>query len=514
MAGGISNIPTLRRGRTVDIASPESYEVRRYHRMCLSLVGLLLLVLGPFALWAMEKNIIFSSDAIMEIRRNGKTVDLSNPMSALQSKNKTAAYFQTSAILANVVDPHLNLQIPRALKAERQTEYCQWEEFSRDVCETCYRPAQGGNNNTMEAYSCNCKREYWYLKSWKSYRINSLVFNQPAAHWNPQDDPYPSVSLFAQNVRFANVPVSSALIAVLKGASRPIRWTFAGTREPHWLDFLGFASSDKARYEDIKQLSGVASSVAATQDNFLYAGQGWFFKPKLVSVQERLLKALFQYVEGSLLDYQLGDLVPSCEAGDIKFKYLVTDPEVVSGIGEITEAGELDTYTTSHKHAFGVLYSGAHSQSALLDSEMWSLKLWSWGARVLLGLSLAYTVHVNLLAFLGLVMGALVATSAQLVSVAVLAVFTTRAFILRNEGLTSSADMTVALVSTTVAFLAYSTLMLTLPRKSSAKAYGFAGLWELWSQPTGVFVDGIHSAAASASAAEHEAAPATPVKYN
>ena len=190
MSGGISNIPTLRRGRTADIASPDSYEVRQTHRICLSIVGLLLLVLGPFALWTMEKNFIFSSDAIVEIRRNGQTVDLSNPMGLRPRQSKTAAYFQTSAIHATVVDQHFDLQIPRALKAERQTEYCQWEEFSRDVCETCYRPAPvGGNGSTTEAYSCNCKREYWYLKSWKSYRINSLVFNQPAAHWNPQDDP-------------------------------------------------------------------------------------------------------------------------------------------------------------------------------------------------------------------------------------------------------------------------------------------------------------------------------------
>ena len=40
-------------------------------------------------------------------------------------------------------------------------------------------------------------------------------------------------------------------------------------------------------------------------------------------MSERLFRAAVQYLEGSLLDIQLGDFLPSCQAGDIRVHYEV-----------------------------------------------------------------------------------------------------------------------------------------------------------------------------------------------
>eukprot|EP00957_Ditylum_brightwellii_P027492 2078160-Ditylum_brightwellii.AAC.1 len=51
-------------------------------------------------------------------------------------------------------------------------------------------------------------------------------------------------------------------------------------------------------------------------------------------MQSSMFKYFMQYVEGTLFDWQLGDLMPSCTAGDVRFRYEVQDPAVVSVLGE------------------------------------------------------------------------------------------------------------------------------------------------------------------------------------
>jgi hypothetical protein len=108
---------------------------------------------------------------------------------------------------------------------KRVTEYCQWMEIQHskqvkvgkepDYCSSSYSSDESCDRvscSSLSYGSCsrsNCCRwtegndiyetEYWYTyhKGWRSHRINSLLFDSPAAYFNPQRDPFPSQEIWA-----------------------------------------------------------------------------------------------------------------------------------------------------------------------------------------------------------------------------------------------------------------------------------------------------------------------------
>ena len=95
---------------------------------------------------------------------------------------------------STATDNGFGVAVDGALALKRTTEYCQWQEFASQHCQTCSRTVRGKDGtSSTESYSCNCVTEYSYVKSWRRYRVPSVLFNQPAAHYNPQRDPWPSV---------------------------------------------------------------------------------------------------------------------------------------------------------------------------------------------------------------------------------------------------------------------------------------------------------------------------------
>ena len=536
---GISNVPTVRKGRTRSIASPDSYDSRKCSRIIFSIFGFIFIIAGSIGLFYCNFSMVQTSDALAEIKLNGRKIDLStgepearegagwrsmlggNHSAATQpptDSSKSAAYFVTRDIKATARDRDFNLAIPQALKMERRTEYCQWEQLFTDKCDTCQREGEDGKR---ESYNCNCRRDYWYIKSWKSHRIISLGFDQPAAHWNPQDDPYPSTAFFADDAVLGGMPASPALIHAIKGRARPIKFTYNGLREPRWYDFISswFGYVDPSRIETLQPLLLVPSSRAALDHKFLYAGDGYFFRPYSASTMERLLKAFFQYQEGSLLDFQFADLVPSCEAGDIKVSYYIVDPEIVSGIGAVVVRGEqkgIDVYTTSRGYPYGVLYAGEYGMSALLEAESWRLLLITLGIRFLVGLPLAYILSLNILTFLGApsfssqTRGNFFYWAEELCYLAAifgLVVYTTHYLALKARGFGSTDDATTALGIATVSLVIYLDGLVRATRRAAGSRAaaamkesvgGFSALWRLYTEPAGVFIDGIYSASATA----------------
>lgn len=109
---------------------------------------------------------------------------------------------------------------------ERMTEYCQWMEIEHHHKEKVGKDpdycAQESNEGECARVSCSgasqssCFRNseccrwrqgadiyktsitYSYVKGWRPYRINSLMFDNPVAYHNPQRDPYPSTKFSAQ----------------------------------------------------------------------------------------------------------------------------------------------------------------------------------------------------------------------------------------------------------------------------------------------------------------------------
>ena len=90
------------------------------------------------------------------------------------------------------------------------------------------------------------------------------------------------------------------------------------------------------RYKPLRLLNNTPHSIAASKHNFVYVRQGgYFFFPHESSTALRLFNYFAQYLEGSLLDWQVGDLMPSCTAGGIQFYYEVQDPAAVSALGHM-----------------------------------------------------------------------------------------------------------------------------------------------------------------------------------
>ena len=96
------------------------------------------------------------------------------------------SHIASDEISGTVGDAAFGVELDKALKIQRYTEYCQWQESSVDRCEKCTRSKTKDGKTYQETYDCNCVREFVYVKGWRNHRINSLLFDQPAAHHNPQ----------------------------------------------------------------------------------------------------------------------------------------------------------------------------------------------------------------------------------------------------------------------------------------------------------------------------------------
>ena len=271
-------------------------------------------------------------------------------------------------IRSKVTDPSLGITIDHALTLERNTEFCQWQEFQSESCQTCSRDihtkdGSGRSHTETEHYECDCVVQYDYYKTWRSYLINSLLFDQPAAHHNPQRNPLPSSYLVSNDAlmeftsthtdadhhrHHADADVDSRSMSVkarispamlarrVNGASaRTVKWVRNGI--PPIPSFWNRWIPDRSRYEDVRNLDNTYGydrmSMSNTDERFAYVGDGFFFSPHEPSKMERMFKVFGEYLEGSLFDWQLGDIFPSCTPGDIRIRYSVQDPDVVSVLG-------------------------------------------------------------------------------------------------------------------------------------------------------------------------------------
>lgn len=305
-----------------------------------------------------------------EIKENIVELDLNKR----PANRDQVVHFSSTSISSSIVEPDFNFVVQNALMLNKQTEYCQWSEFAYENCDTCNREVrQEDGSSKSESYRCNCIRNYNYVKSWRSTRVNSLFFDQPAAHHNPQRDPYPSSADYSSNVVITGgggrVHIEREVVERIKGSASMLVWD---------------RSAATTLQEEVRQ------SEAYQTHGFTYAGGGYFFSPYEISTQERLVKMFFQWVEGSILDFQFGDLVPSCTAGDIRVSYTAVRPSELSGLGRLNIPAEaevdatLGLFTTPRGAKVGVLREGLASAAELMEAEAWDAKKTLYLARGLL----------------------------------------------------------------------------------------------------------------------------------
>jgi hypothetical protein len=81
--------------------------------------------------------------------------------------------------------------------------------------------------------------QYYYIKGWTSSRTNSLLFDQPGAHHNPQRDPFPSEQWTAQDASASGFHLSPTLLATLRGTWHPLKWSYGAVPMPlTWFEYV------------------------------------------------------------------------------------------------------------------------------------------------------------------------------------------------------------------------------------------------------------------------------------
>lgn len=134
--------------------------------------------------------------------------------------------------------------------------------------------------------------------------------------------------------------------------------------------------------------SEVLSSPAATEHKFRYIGNGYFYSAYLPQGAEQVARTAGMWLEGSLLDYQLGDLFHACTAGDIRVWYEAVAPETVSVLGRLTNT-TIGKAAAANGYQIGMVQQGVRTASQMMDVEIrgawWSAVFWhacavGWGA--------------------------------------------------------------------------------------------------------------------------------------
>lgn len=366
----MNTIPVHRRGRRYFTSGPKyprdrhidpsnSKHDERKKGFCFWL-GTFLLVLLPFYIFLhMEHRRFAVYTALSEIS-NGGIIELpllNNEHHQPQLlKRGNIVHGSSQKIRSKVTDPSLGVTIDHALTLERNTEFCQWQEFQSASCQTCSRDihikdGSGRSHTEAEHYECDCVVRYDYYNTWRPYLINSLLFDQPAAHYNPQRNPLPSSYLVSNDalMEFTSTRIyadhhprhhdhadsrptsvmaiiSPAMLAKrVNGASaRTVKWVRDGIPPipPFWKRWI----PDRSRYEHVRDLDytyGYDRILMSNPDKrFAYVGDGYFFSPHEPSKMEKMFKVFGEYLEGSLFDWQLGDIFPSCTPGDIRIRYM------------------------------------------------------------------------------------------------------------------------------------------------------------------------------------------------
>lgn len=294
-----------------------------------------------------------SGDSVLHPENNGNVIHVTIP--------QTELIFER-----NIYDPYLNVEVPGAVSLDREVEYCQWAEHVHE------RRTKSSNDNDNE----HVVRTYTYTKTWRTHLINSLFFDQPAAHYNPQRNPVRSGHVDTVGLSSTHgYSINAQFMNKLRDSSVPVAF----------------------RPERLKNF---VQSPASVNDKFFYTGSdGWFLSKYEPGVAETAMKMAFQYLEGTLLDFQLGDLFNVCDAGDIRVRLhgkVINDG--ISIIAEQRSDGNLVPFKSLSGRDIMLVRSGHIDSKTMIDDfigDKFKSCIWySLGFIVSAGLSYLF-VHLT-----------------------------------------------------------------------------------------------------------------------
>jgi len=151
------------------------------------LFGLLMFVGSIPLLWWNEGRAVHTASGLIELRAKVQTV----PADKATSDLKGAPVFLTGRAETSETlrDSIFDVEVPQAIRLERQVRMYQWEER----VDTRTENQTGGGQREVKTYR--------YSKQWQSRVVKSSEFEQPDGHVNPASMPFGSTSAAAQNVK-------------------------------------------------------------------------------------------------------------------------------------------------------------------------------------------------------------------------------------------------------------------------------------------------------------------------
>jgi hypothetical protein len=231
-------------------------------------------------------------------------------------------------------DPGFGLTATGAFTLQREAQFCQWVQTHVD-----HTTKHSDGTETVT-------RTYYYSKQWVPTPLISLGYDQPAAHHNPLRNPYPSGTVDQVDVTLnSGFTLPAPLAASVRVEEAPVL---------HW------------RPEHLGQF---ITSPAVAHEKFFYTGNnGWFYSKHEPSTAENMFRTAMMFAEGTLLDFQIGDLFATCTAGDVRVRYRAKLPSGgVSVVAQQVDAsGLLGTFRPPQSSKdMALVHEGIHDADTM-----------------------------------------------------------------------------------------------------------------------------------------------------
>jgi hypothetical protein len=130
--------------------------------------------------------------------------------------------------------------------------------------------------------------------------------------------------------------------------------------------------------------------------NFRYVGSGYFYSPMEYSSGHWAAKLFGEFIEGSLLDFQLADVFSQCTAGDVRVHFEAVVTPTLSMLA-MQHADQLVPFRTSTGFEVALASAGQHSATSMMEAELWSQHLTIIGLRAVLMLMMLLLIRATVM---------------------------------------------------------------------------------------------------------------------
>lgn len=107
-------------------------------------------------------------------------------------------------------DDDFGMYFSKAVAMRRKTEYCQWIEVPHTHTRVVGHECEPGSDPCREVAITETYTTFSYHKGWRSYLVNSMLFDATVTYHNPQRDPFPSATQEVSHVVLNDADAASS----------------------------------------------------------------------------------------------------------------------------------------------------------------------------------------------------------------------------------------------------------------------------------------------------------------